>query len=119
MEQREIKFRQANFVKGKIEWHYWGFIDDGFISPMVGDVVHNEGILFKSQQYTGLKDKNGKEIYEGDIVKSIEHNYSIEIKWFLNISNLKDNSSGYSIGSDDIVEVIGNIYQNELEQIKK
>jgi len=66
---REIKFRQARFINSKkIEWHYWGFINDDFISPIFPDVVHEEGILFNSQQFTGLKDKNGKEIYEGDII---------------------------------------------------
>ena len=57
---REIKFRQEYNKK----WHYWGFIDDGFVSPLQG--VGGE----KSYQFTGLKDKNGKEIWEGDILEN-------------------------------------------------
>ena len=87
-------------------------------------------------QYTGLKDKNGKEIYEGDILRGDEYpfnckgvdNYFAEIVWadnvcgFYRITHKKPNSTvrGISHGNweqldeEDIksFEVIGNIYDN-------
>ena len=104
---REIKFRQ--FIKDNSDkrlWHYWGFIDGAFISPQ-----NNQD---KSQQFTGLKDKNGKEIYEGDIVEwKIENPLSrtgkmktkCVVEWNLN-------NQGWIPYINITSEVIGNIYEN-------
>lgn len=119
----KIKFRQPLYfwseppLKGKFMlWHYWGDVDGGFISPVNGNLKRN------SQQYIGLKDRNGKEIYKGDFVKPNFSGENHEVvwrdcSWFI----LNPRGNGIRMG-DSIcteIEIIGNTTENPelLEEV--
>ena len=113
MTEKEIKFRQENLgTRGKKTWHYWGFIDGGFISPLVSIAGG------KSYQYIGLHDKNDKEVYEENIVK--KDNYQGVVKYFINPDKFGAFTACYvvelnkeeSISLDESFEIIGDTYNN-------
>jgi len=140
---REIKFRGKSIIDGK--WVYGHIITHNycknwaFIVEDCGMSIRNGKELIEVRpcctevdpktvgQYTGLKDKNGKEIHEGDILinndhciedkngRRIGHNtFVCEYDVFrLKLRDIKDSSAISHITEINAIEVIGNIYENK------
>ena len=122
---RELKFRIWN-EKHK-EFFFWGFVgsDSVFSGIPTGSGITLDYAKENSEQFTGLHDKNDKEIYEGGVVVCTYGKYYLEKDGLTRIGkiiyddrtasfkmNVKD--SAVSVGFYDInkIEIIGNIHEN-------
>ena len=116
---RTIKFKGKRIDNG--EWIYGSYVPHyNFFGTIKDEMVDENGNLFEVApstvgQYTGLKDKNGKEIYEDDIL--LDESGAYAVVYYSMGSFCVDFGEGFDLQyfTDSIHEicyVAGNIHDN-------
>lgn len=132
-DKKSKKMRAVNSIAFHYEEENFDF-DNNRLPKVINlwgkDIVEDKPVILKREAdevvvllCTGIKDKHGKDIYDGDYIKCNDTNYEVYwsdiwLSWFARELYTSNNDFLSKIIGDD-VQIIGNIYESDLPPINE
>jgi len=113
---REIKFRAWDK-----EFKKW--LHQNIVNSLCIDRLNEKDSIYEFNQFTGLHDRHGKEIFEGDVLKSEATDRLYPVTWWAEKAMFRAIKGNYFLDQAKAwknCEVIGNVYEHpELTEVGK
>lgn len=112
---KELKFRawdkvnrrwlDGNFWQKHLKVHYSEY------SPSIMEIWHDKYEDYVIDQYIGLRDIAGRDIFERDIVRAWGGAYAFGVYEYDEIVEIKDIMQAYELSHAENLEIVGNVYE--------
>jgi len=115
---KELKFRAWSVTDNRyskpfgLDFSVLNYTDDDGLDVIKSKSLSNEVV----QQFTGIKDRKGNDIYEGDIVKGIDasnENFTCIVNNVYGSFRIGEHNEALLYNLSHKLDVVGNVYENK------